>query len=52
MNRKKQYRPLIFREHEIEGLRKAFPFGVPKLENDLKGRSNRRRRPLTYVFRL
>ena len=37
MHRRKQFRPLLFRKNEIEGLRKAFPFGVPRIENDLKG---------------
>ena len=37
MSRTKKPKPLVFRDYEIQELRKAFPAETPKLEDDLKG---------------
>lgn len=37
MSRRKQSRPLIFRDDEIQSLKKAFPTDDPTLEADMKG---------------
>ena len=38
MSRRKQTRPLVFQQYEIEGLRNAFPSKDPPIENDLTGK--------------
>ena len=38
MSRRKQTRPLVFQQYEIDGLRNAFPSKDPPIENDLTGK--------------
>ena len=37
MSRRKENRPLVFHDNEIEGLRQDFPQKTPDIENDLEG---------------